>query len=679
MLKRWLAHWPWMVAAIFIIGAGLFAQWWLAKNHHQTTLLLLETGRNELRAGLLEQKKRQLEATFRIMYESARTISLLPSVRKISGGNRRTEHEDVVAQGRFSGDAALTVQQVYNNLASNLAVSEVYSVIKGFQPEKGEVPFFMYDQLIVDAARRDGESSASKDSDVPEEDETEEYQQYGLQLRHLEQKYPEFRYSEAIDQIPVVASQVIRTCDNSQYTSIRTGQVKNAEGLLYSVPFYGMDNQFKGLISVVVRTNVLEALLLDLPFIPVTPDDLARLGAERRPYPEQAGRFFLVSERYGIAIKDRRSPYHPDLSEEAVHDPDLLITEVSTRDDAGWKLAYRIDPAHDIPQLKDENRLYQTRLIGVRLATGVLLLVVFAIMLTRQRHEARLNHFAVRIESFANGHSRLADRVSERLFRGQLRQVAFFFNQFLQALSSIVAQVRQNSFGLNDSAAQVSQTARELSQLASRQAVSVQEATDRAGEMETMAQMALAASQRACSAMQDSFRDVEKGRGSVGTTLQAMRDISHRMAVIEDLARQTNLLALNASVEAARAGEHGKGFAIVAQGVRTLADRSHEVARQIQEAVRATLSQAEQTEGLMTGVLPQVEEAVAHGEKISAQVSRQAELLTRMKHLMADLNRVAQNNASASEQLAATSVQLSDQSRQLNQLMDFFGENAGRQ
>ena len=56
---------------------------------------------------------------------------------------------DVVKQGRFSSEGHLTVQQLYNNLASNFSVSEIYAVVDGFDRKKNDVPFFMYDQLIV--------------------------------------------------------------------------------------------------------------------------------------------------------------------------------------------------------------------------------------------------------------------------------------------------------------------------------------------------------------------------------------------------------------------------------------------------------------------------------------------------------------------------------------------------
>jgi hypothetical protein len=89
----------------------------------------------------LERKQKLVQDMFNTMYENTRTISLMPSVRQIRGGNRADEKEDVVANHRFTADAFLTVQQVFNNLVSRTRVSEVYAVMDGLDFKKGQVPF----------------------------------------------------------------------------------------------------------------------------------------------------------------------------------------------------------------------------------------------------------------------------------------------------------------------------------------------------------------------------------------------------------------------------------------------------------------------------------------------------------------------------------------------------------
>jgi len=97
---------------------------------------------------LLRQKAEDFRDTFTEIFQSTRTISLLPMVRSVSGENRLNDSEDVVAQGRLSLDTHLTLQQIYTNLANFVSVSEVYFVLDGFDPAR-HVPFFMYDDHIA--------------------------------------------------------------------------------------------------------------------------------------------------------------------------------------------------------------------------------------------------------------------------------------------------------------------------------------------------------------------------------------------------------------------------------------------------------------------------------------------------------------------------------------------------
>jgi methyl-accepting chemotaxis protein len=228
----------------------------------------------------LMQKADKLDFLFKNLYETARTISLMPGVRQISGKNRGSADEDIVKQRRFSQEAYSTVQQLYNNLASNFAVSEIYCVLDGLDAGKGQVPFFMYDTLIVDkiASANAQDNAVANDPDIPDQSEAAEYAYFPQQLAAFKASQPRFDY-QSLDQIPMAVSPVMRTCDNSQYLSIKNGDVKHANGMIISVPFYGISGNFLGLIAVIFRTDTLQALLLDIPFLVVTDQDKANAAA----------------------------------------------------------------------------------------------------------------------------------------------------------------------------------------------------------------------------------------------------------------------------------------------------------------------------------------------------------------------------------------------------------------
>lgn len=253
----------------------------------------------------LELKSEAIRRIVQEMYQSARAISLLPAIRKARGGNRNSIRDDVVKEGRLSLDSHRMLQQVYANLRAYVQVSEIYFVMDGFDPQDGSVPFFMYDDAIIGGARHDAQADES--SDVPDESEREEYAEIRRQLAWFGQNAPTFRYASKLNTIPALISPLLRTCDNTQLFSKQFGNQRDAAGFVYSVPAYdAQSGKFKGQVSIIIRANVFEAKLLDVPFLPITPADLEKMTAEGWKMPAPSS-FVLVEAKQSVEISDRRN------------------------------------------------------------------------------------------------------------------------------------------------------------------------------------------------------------------------------------------------------------------------------------------------------------------------------------------------------------------------------------
>ena len=184
-----------------------------------------------------------------------------------------------------------------------------------------------------------------------------------------------------------------------------------------------------------------------------------------------------------------------------------------------------------------------------------------------------------------------------------------------------------------------------------------------------------ATSERACDGSKitaEAYEITKHGTTAVHDNLVAMTDIAEKIEIVEEIARQTNLLALNAAIEAARAGENGKGFAVVAAEVRKLAERSRVAANEISALSSKSLSIAQKTETNLNELMPEIERTTELIKEINTSCDDQLQGIKVIQHAADALETVIQQNASASEEVAATSEELSAQAQQLHAAILFF-------
>jgi methyl-accepting chemotaxis protein len=167
-------------------------------------------------------------------------------------------------------------------------------------------------------------------------------------------------------------------------------------------------------------------------------------------------------------------------------------------------------------------------------------------------------------------------------------------------------------------------------------------------------------------------KEATTGGRAVNETVAAMRQIAEKVRIVDDIAYQTNLLALNAAIEAARAGESGRGFSVVATEVRKLAERSQMSAKEIEQLASSSVQLAGRAERMLDDMLPSIKQTSELVQEIALASADQSCGADQINMAMAQLNQTTQQNAAASEELAATAESMGSQARELDQLLRFF-------
>ena len=155
-------------------------------------------------------------------------------------------------------------------------------------------------------------------------------------------------------------------------------------------------------------------------------------------------------------------------------------------------------------------------------------------------------------------------------------------------------------------------------------------------------------------------------------SMEAMKDIAHKISIIDEIAFQTNILALNAAVEAARAGEQGKGFAVVAAEVRKLAERSSKAAAEIDSVSHSAVATSENAASLLQSIIPDIEKTADLVREIAVSCDQQTSGIEQINQSMQQLNEITQEYAASAEEMASTSQNLATQGVTLKDSVEYF-------
>lgn len=604
--------------------------------YHEKNKIIQNYKSNFIKDDFLK-KKTSIEKTFALLYQSIRTISLLPSIRDLSGNNRKNEKEDVVKLNRFSKEGAMTVQQLYNNLVSNVSVSEIYAILNGFNPKKGEIPFFMYDKPLLSETEKKIDQEEKKTSDTPEESEESEYKYFPELLNSLQKNYSEINYSKGLEGIPAISSPLMRTCDNDQYKSKKEGDLKNAEGFIYSVPFYGKDLKLKGTIAAIIRSNNIEALLVGVPKLVITQDDQKEFNEKKWDIPNEPIYFSIFNKKTNLFLKDRRvqqTENEIDNFHKIIENKDLshsiYFEKLDIKDESEWILSYDFSSQPWKSQTNELLRLYQIKISAL---IFVCFLILFFSFHQKSKIHSIVNDIFVKLQTV---NLKIIDAGVDAKKNGSdlsdvSSNLAAITHEMVAAINEIESQATHNSETTKGSQMISAQLSSEINIIKDH-----------------------------LKSLQHDMNQIMESNKKVHTLIEVINKIKNKTKIIEDIVFKTELLSFNASIEAARAGEAGKGFSVVSMEVGELAQAIKNSAQEISTIIV-------ESESFVKKIANENTQCVDHGNK---SVDKLCETMSSVQSSTHSLNEKMESIATATLQQLTGIKQIVITTTDIQRIMD---------
>ncbi|AZN43234.1 methyl-accepting chemotaxis protein [Paenibacillus albus] len=284
--------------------------------------------------------------------------------------------------------------------------------------------------------------------------------------------------------------------------------------------------------------------------------------------------------------------------------------------------------------------------------------------------------------------------------KDELGTLAAAFNDMMDNLRQLISQTLHSSQSVSGASQEISATTEEIAKGSTEQAESAQIISELVREMSIAVNDVATKASMVSDLSDKTKRGALSGSETIHASVQSMENLSSQMKlletdsqkigqiieVIDDISEQTNLLALNAAIEAARAGEQGRGFAVVADEVRKLAERSSEATQQIAgiikgmqhntdqslRAMELATTQTSKTGQTFDSIVRMVSDTADQVTEIAAVSEEQSAQTEEVMRAVETIAAASEESAAAAEETASSSQTLAHLSEELNRNINFF-------
>lgn len=275
---------------------------------------------------------------------------------------------------------------------------------------------------------------------------------------------------------------------------------------------------------------------------------------------------------------------------------------------------------------------------------------------------------------------------AEESYIGDYKGILLSLRSLNDTLSNTLSQIHESAQQVSAGSGNLASASQNLAEGATNQAGAIEELqatittlSDGIHKTAKTAQASYEQAKKYAQKADSSYSQMHSMVYAMGRINETSQKINNIISEIESIATQTNLLSLNAAIEAARAGDAGKGFSVVAEEIRRLAEQSAQSAVDTRQLIESSLQlitegnqAAEQAASSIEEVVSGIKEIAESSQELSALSMEQAEAMKQAETGIYQISDIVQSNSATAQETSATSEELSAQAISMNELVGKF-------
>ncbi len=307
--------------------------------------------------------------------------------------------------------------------------------------------------------------------------------------------------------------------------------------------------------------------------------------------------------------------------------------------------------------------------IIVFLISLIILLSIISMFFISKSILQPINHVVLAMKKIAN---KQIDFQIKTKHKDEIGELYRSINEINTNFRDIILNINDTAIAVSDASNQLSSASQDISNRANEQAATTEEV---ATSMEEMLAMINSNTQNAELTEKTSTKSANRLKNSetiFKQTISSVSEISEKILIITEIANKTDILSINAAIEAARAGESGKGFSVVANEIRKLADKTKFASDEITILSEKGIGVSQITGKTLGKLIPEIIKSAELVNNIVSAGKEQQSGVENINISVQQLTEITNENSASAEEMSASAEELSAQAEQLKELISVF-------